>query len=242
MQNAWWYHGGGKELMNDFYKKFNIHALASGNTGCQMGGWFRKEIKEVADLRGLKFRIGGFAGAVIAKLGVIPQQLAGGDIYPALERGAIDAAEWVGPYDDEKLGFHKVAPFYYAPGWWEGGTLNHMFVNIEKWNSLTPTYQSILQSACDRTNVWTQANYDTRNPAALQRLLGYGAQLRVFTPAIMEACQKAAMEVYAEVSAKNADFKKVWDSLLAFRNEQYTWWRVAEYTYDDFMIRYRSRT
>jgi TRAP-type mannitol/chloroaromatic compound transport system substrate-binding protein len=242
MQNAWWYHGGGRELMNEFYKKFNIHALASGNTGCQMGGWFRKEIKEVADLKGLKFRIGGFAGTVIAKLGVIPQQLAGGDIYPALERGAIDAAEWVGPYDDEKLGFNKVAPFYYAPGWWEGGTLNHMFVNTEKWNSLTPTYQSILQSACDRTNVWTQANYDARNPAALQRLLSSGAQLRVFTPAIMEACQNAAMEVYAEVSAKNADFKKVWDSILAFRNEQYSWWRVAEYTYDDFMIRYRART
>jgi TRAP-type mannitol/chloroaromatic compound transport system substrate-binding protein len=207
-----------------------------------MGGWFRKEIKEAADLRGLKFRVGGFAGTVLAKLGVIPQQIAGGDIYPALEKGAIDAAEWVGPYDDEKLGFHKVARFYYSPGWWEGGTLNHMFVNSEKWNSLTPTYQAILQSACDQTNVWTQANYDARNPAALQRLLSNGAQLRVFTPAIMEACQKAAMEVYAEVSAKNADFKKVWDSLLALRNDQYTWWRVAEYTYDDFMIRYRTRT
>src|SRR5207244_6666883 len=125
MQNAWWYHGGGMELMNDFYKKFNIYALADANTGAQMGGWFRKEIKEVSDLRGLKFRIGGFAGTVLAQLGVIPQQIAGGDIYPALEKGAIDAAEWVGPYDDEKLGFHKVARFYYSPGWWEGGTLNH---------------------------------------------------------------------------------------------------------------------
>jgi TRAP-type mannitol/chloroaromatic compound transport system substrate-binding protein len=242
MQNAWWYHGGGKELLNDFYKKFNIHALASGNTGCQMGGWFRKEIKEVADLRGLKFRIGGFAGNVIAKLGAVPQQIAAGDIYPALEKGTIDAAEWVGPYDDEKLGFNKIAPFYYSPGWWEGGTMNHMFVNIEKWNSLTPTYKAILESACDRTNVWTQANYDASNPAALKRLLASGTQLRVFSPAIMEACFKAALEVYAETSAKNADFKKVWEHLLDYRNDQYLWWRVAEYPYDDFMVRNRART
>src|SRR5689334_15074555 len=135
MPNACWYRGGGKEMTTDFYKKFNIHALASGNPGCQMGGWFRTEIKERADLKGRTFRVGGFAGTVLAKLGFIPQQIAGGDIYPALEKGTIDAAAWVGPYDDEKLGFHKVARFYYSPGWWEGGTLNHMFVNIEKWNS-----------------------------------------------------------------------------------------------------------
>ena len=147
MQNAWWYHGGGREMMNDFYRKFNIYALASGNSGCQMGGWFRKEIKEVSDLRGLKFRVGGFAGTVLAKLGAVPLQTAAGDIYSGLERGTLDAAEWVGPHDDEKLGFHKIAPFYYAPGWWEGGTLNHMFVNIEKWNSLSPTYRAVLQSA-----------------------------------------------------------------------------------------------
>src|ERR1044071_8422693 len=138
------------KLMNEFTKSANIISFPAGNTGSQMGGWFRKEIKEIADFNGLKFRIGGFGGPVLQKLGCVPQQIAGGDIYPALEKGTIDAAEWVGPYDDERLGFHKVAKFYYSPGWWEGGTLNHMFVNIEKWNSLTPTYQAILQSACDR--------------------------------------------------------------------------------------------
>src|SRR5437588_12877679 len=128
MQTAWMLFGGGMELMNDFYKKFNFVAFPAGNTGCQMGGWFRKEIKAVADLSGLKMRIGGFAGTVLAKLGCVPQQIAGGDIYAALEKGTIDAAEWVGPYDDEKLGFQKIAPYYYYPGWWEGGAMLHNFI------------------------------------------------------------------------------------------------------------------
>jgi TRAP-type mannitol/chloroaromatic compound transport system substrate-binding protein len=242
MQNGWQYFGGGMELMNDFYKKFNIIGFPAGNTGCQMGGWFRKEIKEVADLKGLKFRIGGFAGTVLAKLGVVPQQIAGGDIYPALEKGTIDAAEWVGPYDDEKLGFQKIAPYYYYPGWWEGGAMLHNFINIEKWNSLPPAYQSIVKTASALANERMLAKYDAVNPGALTNLLRAQVQLRGFSPAIMEACLKAALEVYAEVSTKNADFKKVWDALLAYRNEQYLWWRVAEYTYDDFMIRNRTRT
>jgi TRAP-type mannitol/chloroaromatic compound transport system substrate-binding protein len=228
--------------MNEFFKKFNIHAMAAANTGAQMGGWFRKEIKEIGDLRGLKFRVAGFAGTVLAKLGAVPQQIAGGDIYPALEKGTIDGAEWIGPYDDEKLGFQKIAPYYYFPGWWEGGSQNQACVNLDKWNQLTPVYKSILQAACDRGNVWSQAKFDASNPPALKRLLAGGTQLRAFSPAIMEACLKAAIEVYAEVSAKNADFKKIWDSILAFRNDGYLWWRVAEYSYDDFMIRNRTRT
>ena len=242
MQNAWQYFGGGMELMNDFYKKFNIIAFPSGNTGCQMGGWFRKEIKAVSDLNGLKFRIGGFAGTVLAKLGVVPQQIAGGDIYAALEKGTIDAAEWVGPYDDEKLGFQKIAPYYYYPGWWEGGAMLHHMVNLDKWNALPPAYKSLIRTASSLANEWMLAKYDAGNPAALTRLLRANVQLRPFPPAIMDACLKAALEVYAEVSAKNADFKKVWDAMLAFRNEQYLWWRVAEYSYDDFLIRNRTRT
>ena len=120
-QNAWMYVGGGLELMRDFFKDYNIVQFPAGNTGAQMGGWFRTEIKSVDDLKGLKFRIAGIAGKVLASLGVVPQQIAGGDIYPALEKGTIDAAEWVGPYDDEKLGFYKVAKYYYYPGFWEGG-------------------------------------------------------------------------------------------------------------------------
>jgi TRAP-type mannitol/chloroaromatic compound transport system substrate-binding protein len=241
-QNAWMYFGGGMELMNDFYKKFNIIAFPAGNTGAQMGGWFRKEIKAPADLNGLKMRIGGFAGTVLAKLGCVPQQIAGGDIYAALEKGTIDAAEWVGPYDDEKLGFQKVAQFYHYPGWWEGGAMLHNFVNIEKWNALPANYKSLIKTASSLANEWMLAKYDAGNPAALKRLIAGGTQLRPFPTPVMDACLKAAYEVYAEVSAKNADFKKVWASMLAFRNDEYLWWRVAEYTYDDYLIRNRTRT
>src|SRR5205807_909276 len=198
-------------------KKFGVYSLVGGNTGAQMGGWFRKEIKTVDDLKGLKFRIGGWAGKTLQKLGVVPQQIAGGDIYPALEKGTIDAAEWVGPYDDEKLGFNKVAPYYYFPGWWEGGAMLHHFINIQKWNTLTPAYRSLIRSASALANETMLAKYDAGNPPALVRLLRAGAQLRAFPPAVMEACLKAAYEVYAEVSAQNADFKKVWDAVLAFR-------------------------
>jgi TRAP-type mannitol/chloroaromatic compound transport system substrate-binding protein len=241
-ENAWMYFGGGMELMNDFYKKFNFIAFPAGNTGCQMGGWFRKEIREVNDLKGLKMRIGGFAGTVLAKLGVVPQQIAGGDIYAALEKGTIDAAEWVGPYDDEKLGFHKIAPNYYYPGWWEGGAMLHNFINIEKWNALPAAYKSLVRTASSAANEWMLAKYDAVNPAALTRLLRAGTQLRPFSAPIMDACLKAALEVYGEVSKTNADFKKVWDAVLAFRNDEYLWWRVAEYTYDDFLIRNRTKT
>ena len=243
MMDAWMFSGGGADLLNDFYKKFNIHALPAGNTGCQMGGWFRREIKTVADLRGLKMRIGGFAGNVLAKLGVVPQQIPGGEVYSALEKGTIDAAEWVGPYDDEKLGLQKIAPFYYYPGWWEGGAMLHHFFNLDKWNALPSAYRSILTTASAMTNQWMLAKYDHLNPVALQKLLKEGqAKFQAFSPEIMQASLNAALEVYAEVAARNADFKKVWNEMLAYRNDQYLWWRVAEYTYDDFMIRNRTRT
>src|SRR6266480_4088111 len=145
MQNAWTYFGGGIDLTNEFYKKYNIYSLPAGNTGCQMGGWFRKEIKEPGDFNGLKMRIGGYAGRVIQKLGAVPQQLAGGDIYPALEKGTIDAAEWVGPYDDEKLGFYKVAPYYYYPGWWEGTGMGTAYINQKAWDGLPPAYQKAIE-------------------------------------------------------------------------------------------------
>jgi TRAP-type mannitol/chloroaromatic compound transport system substrate-binding protein len=241
-QNAWFYDGDGMKLMNEFMKKQNIIAFPGGNTGAQMGGWFRKEIKEPGDLNGLKFRIGGFAGRVLAKLGVVAQQIAGGEIYPALEKGTIDAAEWVGPHDDEKLGFHKVAKFYYYPGWWEGGTAQHFLINSTKWAGLPKSYQAIVTAAAGFANVEEQARYDARNPAALKRLLAAGAQLRPFSQSVLEACLKASNEVYAETSAGNADFKKVYDNMIAFRNDEYLWWQVSEYTYDTFMIRSRARS
>jgi TRAP-type mannitol/chloroaromatic compound transport system substrate-binding protein len=241
MQSSWMMNGGALDLANEFYKKFNFMALICGNTTCQMGGWFRKEIKEVADLNGLKFRIAGFAGQIMTKLGVVPQQVAGGDIYPALEKGTIDAAEWVGPYDDEKLGFQKVAKFYYYPGWWEGGAMLHNFINLNKWNELPKNYQQIVKSASDTAHHWMVSKYDAGNPAALKRLVAGGAQLRPFTQPVMEACYKATTETYNETAAKNPDFKKVYDSMVAFRGDQYLWWQVAELGFDSFMVRMRAR-
>jgi TRAP-type mannitol/chloroaromatic compound transport system substrate-binding protein len=239
--NAWMYHGGGIDLMNEFYAKHGIYALPGGNTGTQMGGWYRKEIKTVADLQGLKFRTAGLAGQVLQKLGAVPQQIPGGDIYPALERGTIDAAEWVGPYDDEKLGFVKVAPFYYYPGWWEGGPMLHFMFNQQKWNELPKAYKAIATAAAGYANVDMQAKYDARNPAALRRLVGGGAQLRPFPQEVMEACLKSSNELYDELSGRNADFKKVYEAYRNFRGEQYLWFQVAEYTFDNFMIRARAR-
>jgi TRAP-type mannitol/chloroaromatic compound transport system substrate-binding protein len=241
-QNAWYYDGDGLKLMNEFTKDYNIVSFVGGNTGAQMGGWFRKEVKEPSDFNGLKYRIGGFAGRVLQKLGTVPQQIAGGDIYPALEKGTIDAAEWVGPYDDEKLGFYKVAKFYYYPGWWEGGTALHFLANTGKWEALPKNYQAIVTAATAYANLEVQARYDARNPQALKRLVAAGTQLRPFSQPVMEACYKAANEVYVETSAANPKFKKVYENMLAFRNEEYLWWQVAEYTYDTFMIRARSRS
>src|SRR5712692_3822164 len=240
-QNAWFYDGDGTKLMNEFGKKSNVNPLVGGNTGAQMGGWFRKEIKTVEDINGLTFRIGGWAGKTLQKLGVVPQQIAGGDIYPALEKGTIDAAEWVGPYDDEKLGFQKVAKYYYYPGFWEGGTAVHAFCNLEKWNSLPRNYQAIIESAAAHANSWMAARYDMQNPGALKRLVAGGTQLRPFTNEVLDACLKATNELWAEISAKNPDFKKTIDAMQAYRSDQYLWWQVAEYTFDSFMIRSRTR-
>jgi TRAP-type mannitol/chloroaromatic compound transport system substrate-binding protein len=240
-QNAWFYDGDGMKLLNEFGQKFNLYGLVGGNTGTQMGGWFRKEIKDPSDFKGLKFRIGGWAGKVIERLGGVPQQIAGGDIYQALEKGTIDAAEWVGPHDDEKLGLNRVAKYYYYPGWWEGGAALHFYINTTKWNALPKTYQAMLTAAAGLANVEMQAKYDARNPVALRNLLKAGVELRRFTDPTMDACLKASNEVNAEAAAANADFKKIYEKMIAFRNDQYLWWQVAEYSYDNYMIRTRSR-
>jgi len=234
--NAWFYYGGGNDLMNEFYKKFNMIGLPAGATGTQMGGWWRKEVNTVDDMKGVKFRVGGFGGAVLSKLGVIPANIPGGDIYPALEKGTIDAAEWVGPYDDERLGFYKVAKYYYYPGWWEGGSTLHLFVNLDQWNKLPPIYQAVVKTAAAATNIDMQAQYDAANPPALRRLVSNGVQLRPFSREILSACFDAATQTYAEMSASNASFKKIYESLKAFRNEEFLWFQVADGTYDNFMF------
>ena len=232
--SAWYYHGGGLDLTNEFFGTYNLVGFPAGNTAAQMGGWFRKEIKSLADLQGLKMRV-GFAGAIMTKLGVIPTPMPGGEIYNALEKGTIDAAEWVGPYDDEKLGFHKVAPYYYYPGWWEGGPTVHALINKDKFEGLPAAYQALLKTACQAVSNDMLAKYDYLNPTAIKKLVAEGAQLRPFSPEIMEASFNASNEVYAEFEKSSPAFARIWGSLKAFRKDHYLWNQVAELNYDAFL-------
>jgi TRAP-type mannitol/chloroaromatic compound transport system substrate-binding protein len=236
-QHSWWHFAGGEAIVNEALAKFNTIGIVCGNSGTQMGGWFRNEIRTLDDLKGLKFRIGGVGGQVLAKLGVVPQQIAAGDIYPALERGTLDAVEFVGPYDDEKLGFNKVAKHYYYPGFWEGGAMLHLVINLEAWNKLPKLYQNILRMCAEAANNWMLAKYDAVNAPALRRLVASGTELKAFPLPVLDAAWNAANELYGELSARSPLFKKGHDSMIAFRQEQYTWWQVAEYAFDSYQIR-----
>jgi TRAP-type mannitol/chloroaromatic compound transport system substrate-binding protein len=233
--NGWMYYGGGLELVREFLKDYNVISMPAGQTGAQMGGWFRKEINSVQDLQGLKMRIAGMGGQIMQKLGVVPQVLAGGDIYPALERGTLDAVEFSGPYDDEKLGFVKVAKYYYYPGFWEGSAQPSVYVNLEKWNSLPANYRAILEAACAEANALCVAKYDAQNADAIRRLVSQGAQLRAFPKDVMEQSYKEAFKLYGELAASNPKFKKVYDSWSAFREKELTWFRIAELPFDFFV-------
>jgi TRAP-type mannitol/chloroaromatic compound transport system substrate-binding protein len=231
---AWLRHGGGQTLADELLRDYNCIGIPGGETGAQMGGWWRKEIRSVADLQGVKFRIGGLAGQVFAKLGVSPTQIAGGDIYPSLERGVIDAAEWVGPYDDEKLGFARVAQYYYAPGFWEGSSRNFIVINSRAYEALPDFYKQALRVACAEGELEMAARYDAANPAALRRLVAAGAQLRFFPRDVLQALWRASHEVYEEIGARDPRFKKTWESYRPFRDEQYQWFRVAENSFENF--------
>lgn len=233
--SAWTFQGNGLKLMREFYASYNMTSFPCGNTGAQMGGWFRKEIRSLADMKGLKFRVGGFAGKVIERLGAMPTNLPGGEIYQALEKGTIDAAEWIGPYDDQKLGFNKVAPNYYYPGWWEGGLQLDLYVNQKAFDALTPEYKALIDVASSAAHVDMQAKYDARNPAALKQLVGAGARLRPFPSEVMNAAFKASMQLYAELSAGNPAWAKVYADYARFRGDQNLWFRFAEATFDRFM-------
>ena len=233
--NAWIYYGGGQKLLDDFYSNYNVVSFLGGNTGVQMGGWFRKEIRTLADVKGVKMRIAGLGGTVFSTLGMVTQQIPGSDIYPALEKGTIDAAEWVGPYDDEKLGFFKVAKNYYFPGWWEPGPAIHFFVNKKAWDALPAEYKEAFQAAAYEANVTMMAEYDDKNPAALRRLVQQGVQLRSYSPEIMDGAFKAAQQLYSDESAKNPAFKKLYDAVLAYQKTQNQWFSVAELRMDQYL-------
>jgi len=232
---AWMFEGNGLKLMREFYRQYGMVSFPGGNTGAQMGGWYRKEIKSVADLKGLKFRTGGFPGRVMERMGIVPQNIPAGEIYQALEKGTIDAAEWVGPYDDQKLGFNKVAQNYYYPGWWEGGPQLDFFVNQKAYDGLSAEYKAILDCATAYAHVDMQAKYDAKNPGALKQLVASGTKLHRFPKDVLEAAFKEAMGLYSDISAKNPNWKKVYDDYNTFRRDQNLWFRFAEAGFDDFM-------
>lgn len=238
-QNAWYYHGDGLAMTNEFLRKHNVIAFPCGNTGMQWGGWFKKEIKSLDDLRGLKMRIAGLAGNIAARVGVVPQQIAPGDIYPALERGTIDAVEYIGPYDDEKLGFQKVTQRYYSPGWQEGGTVFHAVFNLAKFNELPAVYKKAIQVAAQATTLDMLAHYDLKNPEALLRLMAAGVTISFFPNAVLAKLYEEAEAFYAGIVASNADFATMFGNQREFMRKSNTYQRIADFQYDSMMFRLR---
>jgi len=236
-QAAWISEGGGFELMRQFYKKYNVLQFPAGNTGAQMGGWFRKEINSIDDLRGLKMRVGGLGAQILARLGTVPQQIPPGDLYPALERGTIDAAEWIGPYDDERLGLLRVAKYYYYPGWWDPCAQTNLYVNQQQWDSLPASYQAAIETACADANGWMVAAYDARSPAALRRVVAAGAILKPFSQEILSICEKMAFEHYEDIAKTNEAFRTVYEPWKTFRADILLWFSVAENSLDSFLVR-----
>jgi TRAP-type mannitol/chloroaromatic compound transport system substrate-binding protein len=235
-QTAWYEQGGGRELMREFFRGYGIMNFLGGNTGVQMGGWYRKPVKTLDDIKGMKIRIAGLAGRVMERMGAVPQQIAGADVYPALEKGTIDAAEWVGPYDDEKLGLAKVAPYYYSPGWWEAGPQLSFYVGLKEWDKLPKEYQAAIEVATYEAHVVMQAEYDAKNPAALARLIKGGAKLNYFSKQIMDEAYKISNQVMDEEAGKNAKFKKIYEPWKRFRQDQNMWASVAEAQMQNYLI------
>jgi TRAP-type mannitol/chloroaromatic compound transport system substrate-binding protein len=240
-QLSWWMFGGGAEIVNATLKKHNAYGIPAGCTGAQMGAWFKKEIASLEDLKGLRFRVGALGGPILARVGMQPLTLAHADVYAALENGTIDAAEFICPPDDEKLGLVRVAKFNHYPCWWESGGMVHLVVNLDKWQTLPKPYQAIVARACDAANAWMLARYDAINPPALKRLIQAGAIVKPFPQPVMDAFYRAAHEHFADLAAKEPAFKKALDSANVFRKESLPWWQIAEHAYDGFLIGARGR-
>ncbi|WP_103018882.1 TRAP transporter substrate-binding protein [Salinibacter altiplanensis] len=232
--NAWVYSGGGMDLLRDLFADFNILNLPGGNTGTQMGGWFNVEVGSLSDMNGLKMRIPGMGGSVMSEMGVNTQVLPSGEIYPSLERGAIDAAEWVGPYDDEKLGFQEVAQYYYYPGWWEPGPALTFYVNRDAYDELPTQYQEALKTAAAEANVRMMAQYDHKNPAALDRLLDEGTTLRRFPDEVMGRAQEITTQILEDKASGNGQYRKIYEAYKDAREDAYRWFGTAEMGYADF--------
>jgi len=230
--NSWLYSGDGLKLWEEVYKPFNLKPFPAGNTGVQMGGWFNKEINSLEDLKGLKMRIPGLGGKVLAKAGGNSILVAGGEIYTNLDRGVIDATEWVGPFHDLKMGFYKAAKYYYYPGWHEPGTTLELIINTEAWASLPPDLQAIVEAATYKANIWMISEFEAKNNANLQTLLKkHKVQLRRFPDSVLGGLKKLSDEVLEEMAADDPVSKKVYESFKKFQKNISTWNQMSESAY-----------
>ncbi len=221
--NAWMEYGGGLDIWRELYARYNLYPLLGGNTDVQMGGWFRKKITSLQNLKGLKMRIPGLGGEVMAKLGVNPILLPAGEIYTALDRGTIDATEWVGPALDIKMGFYKVAKYYYS-GFHEPGSVLELTFNLKRWNSLPQDIQALIRACASELNAQMIYNFQDKNAQALQKLRQLGVQLESWPQDIIQAAKRALFEVIEEQSSKSKDFKRVWEMIEPYwmRNRAWT--------------------
>lgn len=235
LTDAWLTEGGGLDLLNRFLAGFNVVAIPAGNTGAQMGGWFNKEINTLDDLRGVRFRIGGFASEILRGFDVQPVALAPEQIVAAFEADEIDAAEFAGPADDVALGLQQVARYLYYPGWWEGGVSLMSMINRDSFDALEPSDQAVIRHACALANVATMARYDSRNPPVLAELEAAGTIVRPYSYDILEACFVAAEQTYRDIAAGNAPFAEMLESYMEYRRAGYAWFRRSEYAYDTFL-------
>ena len=238
-QNGWLYYGGGLEMLQEIYaERFDTIQFPAGNTGVQMGGWFNKEINSLADIQGLRYRIPGLGGVVMSELGATVQVVAGGEIFQSLQTGAIDAAEWVGPYDDLQLEFNTVADFYYYPGWWEPGPTLEVQIPLPKWNELPEEYQEVIKTASAQANVDMMASYDAKNPGAFQTILDDSSvEVRPFPDDVMNAAEEAAFDLYDRLSGEDEDFRSVFESFNTYRGQVQAWHGIAEKA----MLNYESQ-
>jgi TRAP-type mannitol/chloroaromatic compound transport system substrate-binding protein len=232
--NAWIYCGGGLDLWKELYKKFGLIAFPAGNTTMQMGGWFNKEINTIADFKGLKMRIPGLGGKVLAKAGGTAVLSSGNEIYTNLERGVIDATEWIGPYHDYMMGFHKIAKFYYSPGWHEPGSVLENMFNLKTYNELPEHLQIILETASARMNLWVISEFEAKNNEYLNKIKEEKTvELRKFSPEILQTLSQYTDEVLMELSAADPFTQKVFDSFNTFRRDIKNWASYSEKLYHE---------
>lgn len=233
--SAWMQHGQGLELLREFYRELNIVNFPMGNTGAQLGGWYRKPVRSPADFKGLRMRMLGLGGRVLERLGGKAVYLPSGETINALRRGNIDAAEWSAPHDDLRLGLPEVCKHCVYPGWWKGGVQFSLYVNRRAYEALTDENRALLEAAATAAHIDIQAQYDARNPAALKQFLASGVKLTPQPRSVMDAAYKAAQDLFADLSAKNPRWKKIHASYAAFLHEQSWAWGYAEIGFDSYV-------